>query len=348
MKKLFTDPVLQAQFEQDGVLKLKVLHDEQVATLLEFYSSLGIKDDKGFGFHVSMDKQDKALVRRVVDKIYEVVLPATESVFSDAKVFTASFVIKEPNPKGVVPIHQDWSFVDQEGEYNSITVWIALVDMNIDIGTLGAIKGSHNFFQHTRPSPSPQASTPLANQQFPLFPYLKTLDVKAGEAIVFDNRTFHASPPNTTDRVRVAVGLGFTQSDAQLCHYYLKPDGNKNRLLKYKVDEDFFIKYDNARLSAMYDQGKLIEDYELMEEVEYKLPTFTNEQMLDMVKGSGNLMNLPLIEKLAVIFNYNPDGSKPEEKQEIPSPINEPPKKPFWQVYTPINILKEIHYRLTR
>ena len=268
-------------------------------------------------------------------------------MFSNAKVFTASFVIKDPNPKGVVPIHQDWTFVDKEGEYNSITAWIALVDMNIDIGTLGAIKGSHTYFKHTRPSPSPQASTPLANQQFSLFPYLQTMDIKAGEAIIFDNRTFHASPPNTTDKLRVAVGLGFTQLEAQLCHYYLKPDGNKNRLLKYKVDEDFFIKYDNARLSAMYEQGETIEDYELTEEVEYRLPVFSNEQILDMVKGSGNIMNLPLIEKLAIIFNYNPNGSKKEEIEKNHTLNHVPVKKPFWQVYTPINILREIKYRLT-
>ena len=57
MKKLFKDPALQTQFEHDGVLQLRILRDAQISELLEFYHSLGLEDDKGFGFYVSMDQR---------------------------------------------------------------------------------------------------------------------------------------------------------------------------------------------------------------------------------------------------------------------------------------------------
>ena len=112
-------------------------------------------------------------------------------------------------------------------------------------GCIGVIKGSHKFFDSVRPSPSPQVEAPLKNHMYTIFPYLQLLEMKAGEALFFDNRTFHASPPNTTDIPRVAVGLGFTQKAAEIRHYNLKP-GTTDTLLKYKIDADFFLKFENV------------------------------------------------------------------------------------------------------
>jgi ectoine hydroxylase-related dioxygenase (phytanoyl-CoA dioxygenase family) len=74
----------------------------------------------------------------------------------DAQVFTASYVVKEPNPLSVVPVHQDWSFVDDEGEYCSTTCWIPLMDVNEENGALGIVTGSNNYYDVIRASPSPQ------------------------------------------------------------------------------------------------------------------------------------------------------------------------------------------------
>jgi hypothetical protein len=125
---------------------------------------------------------------------------------------------------------------------------------------------------------------------FSLFPYFDLIPMKAGEALIFDNRTFHASPPNITNFPRLAVGLSFTQATAELRHYYLKP-GTKNRLLKYKIDTDFFTKYDNGSLSKMYDEGKLIEDYEMMEEIPFVWEDLSKAEMKNRVLSTGNVYN---------------------------------------------------------
>jgi ectoine hydroxylase-related dioxygenase (phytanoyl-CoA dioxygenase family) len=116
----------------------------------------------------------------------------------DAQVFTASYVVKEPNPLSVVPVHQDWSFVDDEGEYCSTTCWIPLMDVNEENGALGIVTGSNNYYDVIRASPSPQTPHALADHYFTTFPYIKMVNMKAGEAIVFNNKTFHASPPNNS------------------------------------------------------------------------------------------------------------------------------------------------------
>jgi ectoine hydroxylase-related dioxygenase (phytanoyl-CoA dioxygenase family) len=351
MKPLFKNPEHQSFFENEGYLVLPLLNESEVADLKSYYESLHLKDEKGFGFHVSMDGLNESQCGEVREKLWSVMLPKMDQFVENYKPFVASYVIKESNPKGVVPAHQDWSFVDKEDEgYCSITCWTTLVDTTLENGCMGVIKGSRNMMNNHRPSPSPQTPVPLSEHMFSIFPYLSTLEMKAGEVLFFDNRTFHASPPNTSNGVRLAAGIGITQRDADLVHYFLKPDGNKNKVLKYKVDEDFFVKYDNARLSKMYDAGETITDYPLLSEEVYNFDQYSSEELVSLIKAAGNDFNVPMCEKLSVLFGYDMSGKKveaavvSETKEEKPIDV---PQKSFFEVYTPMNILREVKFRIT-
>jgi ectoine hydroxylase-related dioxygenase (phytanoyl-CoA dioxygenase family) len=358
MLPIFKDEERQHFFEREGYVVFPLLNKNEVADLKNFYESLQLKDEKGFGFHVSMDNHNKEMCRSVREKIWGIALPRLSEHLKDFKPFVASFVAKEVNTKGVVPAHQDWSFVDREEDgYSSITCWIALVDTNLDNGGMGVIRGSHKFMQNHRPSPSPQCPVPLSEHMFSIFPYLKTLEVKAGEVLMFDNRTFHASPPNTSDGLRLAAGVGVTQAGANLVHYYMKPDGEFKTMLRYNVDEDFFLKYDNATLSKMYDAKELIEGYGEPVEVPYTFTKYTSDEMIELIKAAGNEYNVPMTEKLAKLFGYSGEQNKEEPKQETVN-AQEPVEvkkewvwvddRSFFQKYTPLNIAREIRKRLVR
>lgn len=352
MIPLFKNETLQKEFEENGFVVVDVLGEEQINLLKEFYKSTGLFDEKGYGFHVSMDNTDKKLVNTIIDKIYEVALPSVLPHFVNAKPYIASYVVKDPHPQGIVPVHQDWTFVEAEESHNSLTVWMPLVDVNMENGALGTIKGSHKFFDQVRPSPSPQVHTLLQNHLFTVFPYMKIIDMKAGQALIFDNRTFHASPPNVTEETRLAVGIGITQAESQLCHYSLDPN-NRNQLLKFKVDETFFREYDNARLSRMYDNKEIIQDFEHVDTVAYEVEEMSAADMVKLIQDAGNEINVPLVTQLSTLFNYNIDGTKKEEEKPAP-PVEETciaiepeeEKQPFWKVYTPLNIVKEILFRM--
>jgi ectoine hydroxylase-related dioxygenase (phytanoyl-CoA dioxygenase family) len=357
MKPIFKDPVQQEFFEREGYIVFPLLNMAEVADLKQYYEDLKIKDQMGFGFHVSMDQADKDMSRRVREKVWGVILPRLNEHLKDFKPFVASYVVKDPNPKGVVPAHQDWSFTDNEEEgYCSITCWTTLVPTNIDNGGMGVIRGSHKMMQNYRPSPSPQTPVPLEQHMFSIFPYLKTIDMQPGQVLMFDNRTFHASPPNTSNEVRLAAGVGVTQADAELVHFHLKPDGTKSVLQKYKVDEDFYLKYNNASLAKMYDAGIPIEGYELIEELPYSFDNYTSEELIEIIKAAGNEFNVPMCERLAKLFNYNMDGTVKEEPK-AEAPVTEAPpvqeewkwvdERSFFEKYTPLNIVRELKKRVT-
>lgn len=301
VQPLFADPKHQEFFATNGFIKLPALEQQEIDTLKEFLYNSGIKKENEYGFYVGMDHEDKSLVSKMMNLVEEVSMSKVSKYLMDYQLITASYVIKDPNPKGVVPPHQDWTFVEDETRHCSVTCWIALVDTDMENGCMGVIKGSNHFFNNVRPSPSPQVPSPLAKHMFSLFPYFELLPMKAGEALIFDNRTFHASPPNISSMPRIAVGLSFTQKDAQLRHYYLKP-GTKDTLLKYKITPDFFTKYDNGTLSKMYDSGKLIEGYEFIGEQRYTWEDLSKQEMKDRVLSAGNIYNKDLTEHMKQLF----------------------------------------------
>lgn len=349
MKKLFKDENIQSFFEKNGYAKFKILDEPEVKILLDYYYEQNLRQQDGPGFTMSMELGDKEKVAKVREKIYEVALPKALPHYFNARVIAGSYVVKEHNLQCIVPPHQDWSFVDNEGEYCSVTCWIPLVDTTLENGAMGVIKGSHVMLGNIRSSPSPQVPTPLMDHQFTIFPYLEMIEMKAGEALVFDHRTFHASTPNVTNQPRVAIGLGFTQQDATICHYTMKPNGKKDTLLKYYVDDAFLLKYDNSLLSRMYDINQPIEGYEVAAEIPFDFKSPTIEELTAMVTQAGNSLNGELSNYMANLFGFNTSNNaeSPEEAVEaIPEPIPQDPPKPWKGAYTPMNILREIKIRL--
>ncbi|MBX2901919.1 MAG: phytanoyl-CoA dioxygenase family protein [Chitinophagales bacterium] len=307
MKTIFKDQEKQQFFEREGYVTFPLLNKEEVAELYALYASLNLETSKRAGFHVVMDNSNKEMVRQVRNKIWEVALPRFNEHLQNYKSHVATFAIKEVSDTGITPPHMDWSFAENEQDgYFSTSCWIALMDMNAENGCMSVVRGgSHHIFKNYRPSPSPQIKVPLDNLIFDIFPYTKIIEMKAGEVLIFDNRTFHASPPNTSNTARVAAGVAITQKDANLVHYYLKPDGTEKTVLKYNIDEEFFMKYSNADLSKLYDEGKLIEGYGTPTELPYEFVKYTPSEMVDMLKAAGNVYDDVLANRLATLFGFN-------------------------------------------
>lgn len=344
MKDLFRNAQKQAEFERDGYTVIDLIDQAQVNELKAFYNGLEHSTTSAHGFQVSLDNASLDFVRGVSERLVSSVNANLDKHFKDYRIFTASFVTKAYDPLGVVPPHQDWTFVD-ETRFCSATIWCPLVDVNVDNGALGVIKGSHRFYDHVRPSPSPQFAPPFKDQLFVIFPYLTVIELKAGQAIVFDNRTIHASPPNTSPETRVAFGIGITQQDGQIRHYYMLPGQQKPLVEGYEVGPEFFYSYNNARLAAMHQAGKKPENLNSLGIFTLSPKHYENSQLTAAMISAGNTQNSVLIGKMTALFG-GADGKKNNGPES--SAGSQEKKLPFWKVYTPGNIIREIRYRLSR
>jgi len=295
VNRILKDPVLQERFEADGYVRLPLLGKEEIAELTQYYIRHTGGDVKNsvYGMWVSLhDRDDADFKRRTMDEIRRVTLPRLDQFFIDCKPHLGSYLVKVPNPRSFTFPHQDWTFVDnhQMQDLCSLTVWITLRDVSISGGTLGFVKGSPKFFDHVIGSPSPAIKTATQGHEPMLFEYLSYESVRAGDALAFNNRTIHAAMPNTTEEQRIALGIGMTPAQADLYHYFLKP-GTADRLLKLKVEDEFFVRYSNQALFDLYQQGKTPEYCQVEDELEYRFTPLSPDDMSAMCERHGSVRN---------------------------------------------------------
>lgn len=343
---IFIDPKQQDIFDRDGYVIIDLFEKEQVEALLNQYQSVDHENDSVFT--VSLDETNYSTKKKISEEIEQVAHKSIKSYFKDFQIFTSSFVTKKYGKKFIIPPHQDWTFVD-ERKYYSVTCWSPLIDTNYKNGTLAVIPGSHKLFEYARCSPSPESKSLLSDHVFTLFPFVKSIDLSAGQAIIFDNRLIHASTPNLNANARIAVGIGITQNDAQLLHYYEDPQSAGVKMECYEVNKEFFYKWNNNNLSDLYQQNQVIPEYKKKEVVKIDRQDLNKEQMERKIKNlEGVEYNKSLMDYLETLFSEELTSSSEEEKKEtsITELSSSSEERSFFQIYTPLNIVRELAWRM--
>lgn len=284
MLTIFADEALQARFGADGFVHLPgLLDEERVRVLREHFAALtagGEVRNSAYGMFVSLDHGELAQKRHTRDLIRDVVRPRADAYCRDYQTHLGSYVVKMPGPAAYTHPHQDWTFVDDElmEETFSITMWIALGDYGREQGSLGFVRGSHRFFPNVNCSPSPAARTPTQGLEAVLLRNLVFPEMRRGDALAFNNKTIHAALPNLGNEPRIAAAVGLRPAATRLFHYTLKP-GTRDTLLKLEVEEDFFLRYTNGALQALWEQGQQPEGCTLVGERPHVLGRRSAEEL---------------------------------------------------------------------
>lgn len=234
----FRDPDLQDAFGRDGYVVLPLLSPIGIGRLREFYSS-HLHPQKDQGFHATCHLDDSAYRREMRDGIAKVALASALEPLIEHRLVSANFVVKEPG-LGEMPMHQDWSVVD-ERETVSVTVWCPLVDVGPENGALHLLRGSHTNVVACRGENAPGLPNFVTNYEaIPdsvVEDYDVTLNLCAGEAVFYDTRTVHFSPPNRSEETRVAINITVAPTGAKLVHQYRADEENVELI---QIDETFF------------------------------------------------------------------------------------------------------------
>lgn len=153
--------------------------------------------------------------------------------FSNLKCILGYYLLKKSSSHGEVYMHRDWTLID-ESEYTGYILWIPLIDTNIQNGCFQVVEGSHLNTVPPRGTNIPQHNPDVKDSDF------KSVPVFAGDAIIFDQRLLHSSPPNFSDKDRLAVGLIIVPHSANIVHYFY--DEVLDITKKHEVGDDFLIR----------------------------------------------------------------------------------------------------------
>jgi hypothetical protein len=225
-----------------GYVIVDFLSAETVQSISDFYSA----NPNNFpnAFHATHFNTDVSYKGKVQHFLFESLDENFRQQFISLKPVFANFMVKEGGGNNVMPLHADWTYVD-ENICSSYSVWIPLVDTNINNGCIGVIPYSHllshavrgpGFLQWKHP-----AEITLINELGELLP------MKRGQALIYNHRTMHYSLPNNSSTVRPSINISLVPKGEKIIHYAV-PQG-ETEVLKFEVtDTNFFLDYDNFQM----------------------------------------------------------------------------------------------------
>ncbi len=301
MNRSFKHNSTRDSFEKDGYVVLPLLNDSEVQQLLDYHQSLEHDYHTPYGFSVSIDAEHPDFIRNIHEKIIRISQRGLDEHFQNYQTFSGRFLTKSPNRHSVVSPHQDWSFVEEENHCSSI-IWIALVDVDIHNGALAVLKGSHTLPTGFRATPLPTFKAPYEHFSDELFSHMDLVPMKAGEAMVMDNRLIHGSPPNLSESERVVAGFEMAHEDAQLVHYNLVQKEGQSFIRKYEIDDSFFFRYSNAKLKAIFEEHKEIDTFRHVTETPLNQQEWSRDEFWEYLGGQDNYPNDEILQGL---FDYS-------------------------------------------
>jgi ectoine hydroxylase-related dioxygenase (phytanoyl-CoA dioxygenase family) len=212
----------------EAVDALRAAHERLAPSVRANFDSTVLSHD--LGLRSAVDR----LVRAVISTGVDTWLPSHRIAF-------CTFALKRAaGDGGTVPMHQDWSFVD-ETLHLSFGLWCPLTSVDAGNGCLQVVKGSHAL-----PHPPRAACSPFfypGIEERLRASSLTTVPMRAGQAMLFDNRLFHCSPPNRSGIDRLAATSVLVPHAARL-RYYHQVDRQRPHLVEvFEVDETFYLSH---------------------------------------------------------------------------------------------------------
>lgn len=300
---------LDRQLAADGFVVIPFLDATEVEALKKVYADAHA--DEQVPFYATAHHQDSEFRKKMSNAISAILKPQAERAFLNCDLLGASFIVKAANSESSLQPHQDWNIVD-ENKFRSFNVWIPLVDLTEKNGAIEVLPKSHEWVRGYRHSSINCAYREVHDL---VWENMKPLYMNAGQALIYDHSLLHASKANNSAENRIAVASGVKPNEAQMYFYW----NNHGMLEQYESNTEFFMTE-----NIFEGPGNL----KKVAQFGYDFPVVSAEQF-----HAWNGTEAPVMQ---------------DEILPAPQVVSEPePSQPFWKVYTPMNIIREINYRLS-
>ncbi|MCW5906344.1 MAG: phytanoyl-CoA dioxygenase family protein [Chitinophagales bacterium] len=229
--QIFANEHFNAALQANGYAVVPFLSADEIKLLTDFFYSHHSTLPEGM--YASSHSPDFDFRKRMNEEIKRICQRAIKETFTDALPLGATFMVKSKGESGSLHPHQDWSIVD-ETQFNSYNIWLPLVDVNEENGTLLILPDSHKLFNNIRGLNIPSSFEKVEKE---VWQYLVPLNMKAGEALVYDHRLLHASGINKTEQPRLVIVYGIIPAKAEMRYYF----GNNGNIEEYACTPEFYF-----------------------------------------------------------------------------------------------------------
>jgi hypothetical protein len=228
----FRDPDLEEAFRRDGFVVVDFAAPTVVEEILAGYFSLDSGINEGYyPSFMSSDLDYKARTHRLVsDSLW----PTFDQYIDGYEPLLGVFMVKHPGLNTEVPPHQDWIVAD-ESLRPTMNVWLPLTPLTDETGQMRVLPGSHHWLEGLRGSPSFPTQWEAIYQRV-RDELMIPVHLRPGQAMLYDIRVLHGTPPNLSGDTRVVTSLYAIPEGTSPIHYYRSPEGD---VAGYEVPSDF-------------------------------------------------------------------------------------------------------------
>lgn len=243
----FKDPEIENRINEDGYVVIKgFLPQIEIEKITNIYKASHQECEVGcwnslYDLPLGHGKEISATVT-------EIVKPYLDKLFQDYDFPVALFISKNPGQGHESLVHRDDS-MHNENEFQYRQCWVPIVDINKENGTLYVVPKSHKLFTDERPM---FAKWPYTHLRPRLEKEFVNLYPKAGDLVVYFEKTLHGSYLNSTNESRPVFQGGVIHKDAQSQFTRYIPE--RNEVERYAVDFEFFLnkEYLNPQIDPKY------------------------------------------------------------------------------------------------
>jgi hypothetical protein len=231
------------RFRADGYAIVPFLARDEAAALADALLALAggrpldpAEDPAAAGeaYHASFMAADDDYRRAVAELIRARCAAASAALLPGFFPVIAAAVVKAPFAPGA-SFHTDLS-IAADPATPVINIWFPLVDSTDENGTLRVVPGSHRLFPYI--SSMETTSGYWRPYVAAMMERSVPLDLRCGEAIVYDGTLLHGSKPNATANLRPAVNIAYLPVEVRPVVYSLDPASEGQRFEMFDMSDD--------------------------------------------------------------------------------------------------------------
>jgi hypothetical protein len=232
---IFKDSSLFEQVKRSGFAVIDFADAETIGCAYQTEQLFIDRNSNPHSHFDSLTTDDVLLTRLVHTQLMEVFEANLERVFRSFKVPIAMMLTKLPSVNSGIGMHQDPSLLRHEDCEHHLGIWIPLVDTDQTNGSMRVIEGSHVLLPPVQALSLPPALGGISQESER---FAKPINLRTGQALVFDNRILHSSLPNRSSAIRTAAIIRITASDAQFISFHF--DEQRQEVVVVRQPEDFY------------------------------------------------------------------------------------------------------------
>jgi hypothetical protein len=149
---------------------------------------------------------------------------------------TGAFQIKPPSKVSELNPHQDAPVID-ETKFNGMFVWIPLCRITQENGPVLVLPGSHLWGNHQRSLNVPWV---FEKHTKTLWKYMEPVLMEEGDILCWDTALIHASVPNLSNNMRIAVTTTILPRDFKMVEFFKDNQTPAGMIEKYQVERSFW------------------------------------------------------------------------------------------------------------